>query len=138
MLEEDILAKYRHVAIVGLSPDPERPSYRVGKYLENHGYTVIPVNPAAKEILGKTSYPRLDAIPGKVEVVDIFRKSEDVMPLVEEAIRIGAKAVWMQEGVINEAAATRARNAGLLVVMDRCMCKEHVRLAEGGKECPRD
>jgi len=129
MLEEKILSEYNTVAVVGASSNPERPSYRVASYLDTHGYKVIPVNPAASEILGKTSYPNLSSIPEKVEVVDIFRRPEEVMPVVEEAIEIGAKAVWMQEGVVNEAAAARAREAGLLVVMDRCMLKEHRRLS---------
>jgi len=94
-----------------------------------HGYHVMPVNPNELEILGMPCYPNLRSIPEKVEVVDIFRKSEAVMPLVEEAIKIGAKVVWMQEGVINEDAATKARDAGLLVVMDRCMRKEHLKFA---------
>ena len=128
MLEEEILNKYKTIAVVGASPDPERPSYRVAKYLDEQGYKVIPVNPAVKEVMGKISYPTLSSIPGKVEVVDIFRQSEEVMPVVEEAIKIGAKAVWMQEGVINEEAANKARGAGLMVVMDKCMLKEHRRL----------
>ena len=128
-LEDKILKEYRTVAIVGASSDPERPSFRVVRYLSKHGYNVIPVNPNEREILGMTCYPNLSSIPEKVEVVDIFRKSEAVMPIVEEAIRIGAKAIWMQEGVINEEAAARARDAGLLVVMDKCMRKEHLRLS---------
>jgi len=130
MLAAKILSEYHNVAVVGLSPKPERPSYRVASYLAEQGYNIIPVNPNATEILGKTSYPNLSSIPETVEVVDIFRRSEEVMPIVEEAIKIGAKAVWMQEGVINEAAAARAREAGLLVVMDKCMLKEHQRLAQ--------
>lgn len=98
-----------------------------------HGYHVIPVNPNAQEVLGKTSYPNLSSVPEKVEVVDIFRRSEEVMPIVEEAIKIGAKAVWMQEGIINEEAAAKARAAGLLVVMDKCMFKEHQRLMQKGQ-----
>ena len=97
-----------------------------------HSYEVIPVNPNVQEILGKTSYPDLSSIPEKVEVVDIFRKSGEVMPIVEKAIKIGAKAVWMQDGVINEEAAAKARDAGLLVVMDKCMLKEHQRLTQNG------
>jgi len=128
-LAADILNKYRNVAIVGASPDSERPSYSVLRYLMKHGYHVMPVNPNELEILGMTCYPNLTSIPEKVEVVDIFRKSEDVMPIVDEAIRIGAKVVWMQEGVINEEAAAKARDAGLLVVMDRCMRKEHLKFA---------
>lgn len=128
--EEDILKKYRIVAIVGASSNRDRPSYEVASYLIEQGYTVIPVNPTVKEVLGKTSYASLSAIPQKVDVVDIFRKSEDVIPVVEEAIKIGAKAIWMQEGIINEAAATKARAAGMLVVMDKCMQKEHLELAK--------
>jgi predicted CoA-binding protein len=127
-LEERILKEYRTVAIVGASSDPERPSFRVLSYLSEHGYNVIPVNPNEREVLGMTCYPNLSSIPEKVEVVDIFRRSEEVMPVVEEAIKIGAKVVWMQEGVINEEAAAKARDAGLLVVMDKCMRKQHISL----------
>ncbi len=130
MLEAKILNEYHAVAVVGVSPNPKRPSCRVASYLTRHGYRVIPVNPNTQQILGKTSYPDLSSIPEKVEVVDIFRRSEEVPPIVDEAIKIGAKAVWMQEGVINEGAAVKARNAGLLVVMDKCMRKEHRRLIE--------
>ena len=118
------------MAVVGLSPNPERPSYNVASYLVEHGYNIIPVNPNAQQILGKTSYSDLSSIPETVEVVDIFRRSEEVMPIVEDAIRIGAKVVWMQEGVINEEAASKAKDAGLLVVMDKCMLKEHQRLTQ--------
>jgi hypothetical protein len=130
MLEAKILNRYRTVAIVGLSPDPSRPSHKVASYLAQHGYEIIPVNPNAHEILGKSSYPGLMFIPNPVEIVDIFRRPEEVMPIVDEAIKIGAKAVWMQEGIINEAAVLRARDAGLLVVMDKCMFKEHRRLSK--------
>lgn len=130
MLEAKILNEYHTVAVVGVSPNPKRPSCRVASYLTRHGYRVIPVNPNTQQILGKTSYPDLGSIPEKVEVVDIFRRSEEVPSIVDEAIKIGAKAVWMQEGVINEEAATKATNAGLLVVMDKCMRKEHRRLIE--------
>jgi predicted CoA-binding protein len=128
MQEATILNEYRIIAMVGLSPDPSRPSHRVAKYLITHGYKVIPVNPDAQEILGTRSYSDMSSIPEPVEIVDIFRRSEEVMPIVDEAIKIGAKIVWMQEGVINEEAALRAQDAGLLVVMDRCMLKEHKRL----------
>jgi len=127
-LEADILNKYRNVAVVGASSNPERPSHRVVSYLMKHGYHVMPVNPNEQKILGKTSYPNLSSIPEKVEVVDIFRRPEDVMPIVDEAIKIGAKVVWMQEGVINEEAAAKAGEAGLLVVMDKCMRKQHISL----------
>ena len=133
-LEEKILKEYRTVAIVGASSDPERPSFRVLRYLSEHGYNVIPVNPNEHEILGMTCYPSLSSIPEKVEVVDIFRKSEEVMPMVDEAIKIGARVVWMQEGVINEEAAAKAREAGLLVVMDKCMRKQHISLMRRRKK----
>ena len=128
MQEATILNNYRIIAMVGLSPDPNRPSHRVAKYLINQGYKVIPVNPDAQEILGTRSYSNMSSIPEPIEIVDIFRRSEEVMPIVDEAIKVGAKAVWMQEGVVNEEAASKAQDAGLLVVMDRCMLKEHKRL----------
>jgi predicted CoA-binding protein len=127
-IEEEILNSSRVVAIVGLSPKPGRPSCRVGSYLKRKGYRIIPVNPEVKQILGETSYPDLVSIPERVDVVDIFRRPEDVPAIVAEAIKIGAKAVWMQEGVINEEAASRAREAGLRVVMNKCMRKEHLKL----------
>jgi predicted CoA-binding protein len=128
MLEKKILKEYRSVAVVGASPNPERPSHLVFDYLAHHGYHVIPVNPNAREILGHVSYPDLLSIPEKVEVVDIFRSSDKVLPIVEGAIQVGAKVVWMQEGVINKEAVAKAKKAGLLVVMDKCMMKEHKRL----------
>lgn len=126
--EEEILSSSQVVAVVGLSSKPDRPSYKVASYLKEQGYKIIPVNPAEKEILGELCYPDLASIPESVDVVDVFRRSEEVAPIVEEAIRIGAKAVWMQEGVINEEAAVRAMAAGLVVVMDKCMRKEHRKL----------
>lgn len=126
--EEEILNSSRVVAVVGLSPKPDRPSYTVASYLKERGYRIIPVNPTVKEILGETCYPNLNSIRKPIDVVDIFRRSEEVPVIVEEAIKIKAKAVWMQEGVINEEAAARAREAGLLVVMDKCMLKEHRKL----------
>ena len=130
-VEEEILNSSRVVAVVGLSAKPDRPSYRVADYLKTQGYRIIPVNPAESEILGELCYPDLASVPESVDVVDIFRRSEEVLPIVKEAIRIGAKAVWMQEGVINEEAAARAREAGLMVVMDKCMLKEHQKLKNG-------
>ena len=126
--EEKILNTYRTVAVVGLSPKAERPSHRVATYLREQGYRIIPVNPKEKEILGETSYPDLASIPDPIEVVEIFRGTEEVLPIVEEAVKAGAKAIWMQEGVINEEAAASAREAGLMVIMDKCMLKEHIRL----------
>jgi len=128
MVEEKILIEYRTIAVVGASPNPERPSNEVAYYLMEQGYHVIPVNPAVDEVLGLKSYPDLSSISQQVEVVDVFRRSEQVMPIVEEAIKIGAKAVWMQEGVINHEAAAKAENAGLLVVMNKCMLKEYAKI----------
>jgi predicted CoA-binding protein len=128
---EDILDKSRVVAIVGLSANKERPSYVVGEYLKAHGYKIIPVNPGEKEILGEKSYPDLLSIPEKVDVVDIFRRSEDVPPIVRQAITIGAKTVWMQEGVVNQEASAEARQAGLQVVMDKCMREQHIKFHGG-------
>jgi uncharacterized protein len=125
-----ILKSFRDVAMVGVSANPDKPSNRVFKYLIENGYNVIPVNPTIDEVMGKKCYASLSAIPEKVEIVDIFRRAEDIPPIVDEAIKIGAKAVWMQEGIINNAAAEKAESAGLLVVMDKCMRKEHVRLVE--------
>ena len=127
-----ILKSFRNVAMVGISANPEKPSNRVFMYLTANGYNVIPVNPTIDEVLGQKCYASLSDIPGKVEVVDIFRRSEDVLPIVEEAIKIGAKAIWMQEGIINQPAAKKAEAAGLLVVMDKCMRKEHLRMNEEG------
>jgi len=129
-IEGRILKEFRNVAVVGLSYDSERTSYKVASYLAEHGYNIIPVNPNAQEILGRTSYPDLSSIPEKVDVVEIFRRPEDVGPVVEEAIKVGARAVWMQEGIANEEAAARARGAGLLVVMDKCMLREHQRMVQ--------
>ncbi|MEW5806850.1 MAG: CoA-binding protein [Acidobacteriota bacterium] len=129
---KEILSSYRRVAVVGLSADESRDSNRVAKFLQDNGFDIIPVNPSYREILGKKCYPRLVDVDGNVEIVDIFRKSEAVGEIVEEAIRIGAKVVWMQEGVINEDAARRAREAGLKVVMDRCIKKEYAELFPSG------
>lgn len=126
-----ILSEYRTIAVVGLSNKWHRPSYFAAKYLQEHGFKIIPVNPGQKEILGEKCYPSLLEIPEPVDVVDIFRRPQDVPPIVEQAIEIGAKVVWMQLGVINEEAAQRAREAGLEVVMNRCMKIEHGRLFGG-------
>jgi hypothetical protein len=128
-----ILKSFRNVAMVGVSANSEKPSNIVFRYLTSHGYNVVPVNPTIKEVEGKKCYASLSEIPEKIEVVDIFRRTEDIPPIVDEAIKIGAKAVWMQEGIINDAAAEKARAAGLLVVMDKCMRKENIRLSEEGQ-----
>ena len=122
---EDILKSTHSIAVVGFSPKENRPSHMVGKYLLESGFTVYPVNPGVSEILGQISYPDLGSIPGEVDVVDIFRRSEDVLPIVEAAIEIGAKVIWMQQGIVNEAAAVLAEKAGLQVVMDRCIKIDH-------------
>lgn len=122
-----ILEECRTIAVVGLSSNRGRASNGVAGYMRRQGYTVIPVNPNETEVFGEKSYPTLADVPGAVDLVDIFRRSEAAGDVVDEAIRVGAKAVWLQEGVIDRAAAERARAAGLLVVMDRCWLKEHMR-----------
>jgi len=126
-----ILERYRHIAMVGLSSNPFRPSHFAAIYLISQGYDVIPINPRETEVLGRKSYPTLAAVPGPIEVVDIFREPAAVPQIVEEAIAVGAKVIWMQLGVIHEEAAERARKAGLEVVMDRCMKIEHARFFGG-------
>lgn len=126
----EILQSVRTIAVVGLSGKRYRPSYGVAEYLQRSGYRIVPVNPEETEVLGERSYPDLDSVPGEIDVVDIFRRSEFVPEIVEAAIRKGAKVVWMQEGVIHEEAASRAREAGLTVVMDRCILKDHRRFAQ--------
>ena len=122
-----ILKENHVIAMVGLSANWYRPSFFAAKYMLDHGYRVIPVNPAYPEVLGQKCYPTLTEIPEQVDIVDCFRKSEEIVPLAEDAIAIGAKALWMQIGVVNEAAADKARKAGLDVVMDRCVKIEYAR-----------
>lgn len=123
-----VLRSARTIAVVGLSSKRFRPSHGVAEYMQSAGYRIIPVNPFETEVLGEKTYPELDRVPGTVDIVDIFRRSEFVPEIVEAAIRIGARAIWMQEGVVHEEAAAKARAAGLEVVMDRCILKEHRRL----------
>lgn len=125
---KEILSSAKTVASFGVSSNPSKVSNSVAKYLQDHGYHVIPVNPTAEEILGEKAYPDLESIPEKIDVVQIFRRSEDVPPVVDSAIKVGAKVVWMQEGIVNEDAAQKAREAGLQVVMDACMRATHQRL----------
>ena len=127
--ESEILRSVKTIAVVGLSSKRTRPSYGVSEYMQRAGYRIIPVNPAETEVLGEKAYPDLESIPIPVDLVNIFRRSELVPPLVDAAIRIGAKAIWMQEDVIHEEAAAKARAAGLVVVMDHCVLKEHRKLA---------
>jgi uncharacterized protein len=121
----DILTKYKTIAVVGLSSDPARPSYGVTEYMQSAGYHIIPVNPNETDVLGEPSYASLDEVPQKIEIVDVFRRPEEVPPVVDAAIRAGAKVVWMQLGVANGAAAEKARAAGITVVMDACIFAEH-------------
>jgi len=121
----DLLAQAKTIAVVGLSDNPLRPSHGVSAYMQAQGYRVIPVNPTIAEALGETSYPSLMDIPGSIDLVNIFRRAEFLDEVVDQAIRLKIPAVWMQEEVINEAAAAKARKAGLFVVMDRCILKEH-------------
>jgi predicted CoA-binding protein len=130
---DEILKRFHTVALVGLSSNKDRPSYGVAQYLKKQGYKVVPVNPNEEKILGLACYPSLSSLTEPVEIVDIFRSPDQVMEVVEEAIKIGAKVVWMQEGVMNAQAAMRARDAGLEVIMDMCMMKEHRRVMKKGK-----
>ena len=125
---KNILLSAKTVASVGLSGNQQKESYWIAAYLQEQGYRVIPVNPTATEILGEEAYPDLGSVPEKIDVVQIFRKPEDVPPVVDDAIKAGAKVVWMQEGIVNHEAAQKAREAGLEVVMDACMRATHRRL----------
>ena len=122
----ETILDFRNIAVVGISDDPDRPSHFVSRFMQDHGYNVIPVNPKFSEWEGIKCYPDLLSVPEKVDVVDIFRRSEAVPPIVDEAIKIKAKAVWMQEGIINEDAASKARKAGIEVVMDKCLKTEYI------------
>ena len=124
---EDIrkIFQMKTIAVVGMSPKPERPSHYVAIYMKEHGYNIIPVNPGHNEIVGMRSYPSLQDIPKPIDVVDVFRRSEYVLPIAESAVAVRSKALWLQDGVINEDGAELAKNAGLLVVMDDCMLRQH-------------
>lgn len=119
------ILKMKTIAVVGFSPKKERPSHYVSMYMKDNGYDVIPVNPGHKEIAGMTCYPDLESIPEQVDVVDIFRRSKFVLPIVDSAISMGAKAIWMQDRVFHEDAAQKAKDAGILVIMDNCMLRQH-------------
>jgi predicted CoA-binding protein len=126
----ELLENTKTIAVVGLSPKENRPSHQVARYLQAHGYRIIPVRPGADELLGERAYPSVSDIPDElqIDVVDVFRRPEDVVPIAAEAVQKQAKALWLQEGIVNEEAARKAREGGLRVVMDRCMLKEHRRL----------
>lgn len=126
MTTKEILETYKSIAVVGLSTSPWRAAFGVSRYMQSNGYRIIPVNPNETKVLGEKAYPSLEAVPEAIQIVDIFRRSEFVPDIVEAAIRKGAKVIWMQEGVIHPAAAERGRAAGLEVVMDRCILKEHM------------
>jgi hypothetical protein len=126
----EILKTFKTIAVVGLSSNPARPSHGVSEYMQSVGYRIIPVNPNETEVLGEKSYARLEDVPERIEIVDVFRRAEDVPPVVESAIRVGAKVVWMQLGIENAEAAERARAAGLIVVEDACIFVEHRRRAK--------
>src|SRR3984893_19233792 len=123
----ELLRNSKTIAVVGLSNKRTRPCFGVAEYMQRAGYRIIPVNPNETKVLGEKAYARLEDVPEHVDIVDIFRRSEFVRPLVDDAIRIGASAVWMQEGVVDDEAAEKARAAGLAEVMDRCILKEHTR-----------
>lgn len=125
---ERILSGAKTIAVVGLSGDPLRPSHSVSKYMQSKGYRIIPINPGEQSVLGEKSYASLDEVPDRIDLVDIFRRSDEAGRHVDEAIGLGIRAVWLQEGVIDKAAANRAVKAGLDVVMDRCILKEHLKL----------
>lgn len=125
---KDILTSIKTIAMVGLSPNKERASYEVASYLQNEGYRIIPVNPKYKEILGLNSYSSLSDVTEEIDIVDIFRKPSAVADIVDNAILKGAKVIWMQEGIVNNEAAEKAKNAGLKVVMNKCMMKEHIKM----------
>ena len=125
---KELLQKAHTIAVVGLSSSRFRASYGVSQYMQSAGYRIIPVNPNEQEVLGEKAYARLEDVPEKIDVVDVFRRSEFLSEIVDAAIRVGARAIWMQEGVVNETAAQRARDAGLFVVMDACILREHRRL----------
>ena len=125
---KDILLSTRTIASVGLSSNMEKESYWIVSYLKEQGYRIIPINPTTDEILGEKTYPDLESVPEKIDVVQVFRRPEDVPPVVDSAIKVGAKVVWMQEGIVHEEAAQKAREAGLQVVMDACMRMTHRRL----------
>jgi len=121
----EILRKCKTIAVVGLSSNPLRPSHEVTEYMQGAGYRIIPVNPNETEVLGEKSYARLEDVPEKIEIVDVFRRAEEVPPVIESAIRVGAKVVWLQLGIENDAAAEKARAAGLTVIEDACILIEH-------------
>jgi predicted CoA-binding protein len=129
-----LLQSVRTIAVVGISDRPDRDSHRVAAYLKNAGYTIVPVNPGLAEVLGEKCWPSLRDVPARVDLVDVFRRPEFVPPIVEDAIAIGARALWLQDGVVHEEAAARAAAAGLAVVMDDCTMRRHFQLVRGSRK----
>ena len=129
--ESDILRNYKTIVVVGLSSDQTRAAYSVSEYMQRAGYKIIPVQQGEDEVLGEKAYPDLASVPEPIDIVNVFKRSEQVPPFVDEAIAVGAKVVWMQQGIANEEAAEKARAAGLEVVQDRCIRTEHRRMAAG-------
>lgn len=127
----ELLKEAKTIAVVGISANPGRPSYRIAHYMQQCGYKIIPVNPTITSVLGEQAYAKLQDVPGNVDIVNIFRRAEDVPPIADEAIAINAGTLWMQEGIVNREAAEKAEKAGLKVVMDRCIMVEHMRCSEG-------
>jgi len=123
-----VMTEARTIAVIGLSPDPAKPSHYVPAYLQSKGYKIIPVNPTVDQVLGEKAYPTLSDVPVKVDIVDVFRRAEKTPPIVDEAAKVGAGLVWLQEGIVSDEAAARAEAHGLPIIMDRCMLKEHRRL----------
>jgi uncharacterized protein len=126
-----ILQSIRTIAVLGLSPNPARPSFRVAQAMQGHGYRIVPVRPRVQEVLGEQAYPDLESVPFKVDLVDVFRSAEHVPAIVESCVALGIPRLWLQEGVINEEAAKRARDAGMAVVMDRCVWRDYQQLCGG-------
>lgn len=126
-----LLGRVRNLAVVGLSPQPSRPSYVVARAMQGFGYRVIPVRPAVSEVLGERAWPGLSDVPGTIDLVDVFRAAEHIDAIVDDCLRLNIPAIWIQEGIVNEAAANRAREAGMTVVMDRCIYKDYVELFAG-------
>jgi len=131
-VETEVLRRYRTIAVVGLSSEPQRAAYSVSRYMQKQGYKIIPIHPDETEVIGEKAYRDLSSVPEPIEIVNIFRRPEHVPEIVADAIAVGAKVVWMQEGIVNKEAAKAGEDAGLTVVMDRCLRSEHRRLAATG------
>jgi len=123
-----LLRRVKVIAVVGLSPNPARPSHGVARSLQRFGYSIIPIHPTAIEVLGAKAYRRLSEVPGQIDLVNVFRRAEFIRPIVEDCLALGIKAIWIQEGIVNERAARRAQGGGMMVVMDRCIYRDHLQL----------